>query len=80
MDINSLSSVLRKLVVTEWKQNVAIYQEFVPNIDVILGADKFLLPGYHYGDLAYTMILALANVLQAAIVVFCSIQCFASHQ
>ena len=74
MDINSLSSVLRKLMVTEWKQNVAIYQEFAPNIDVIQEADKFLLPGYHYGDLADTTILALANVLQAAIVVFSLIQ------
>jgi len=58
MDLNSLSSVLRHLVVAEWKRNVPIYQEFAPNVDVVQEADKFLIPGFYYGDLADTMILA----------------------
>ena len=75
MDLNSLSSVLRHLIVAEWKRNVPIYQEFSPNVDVVQEADKFLIPGFYYGDLADTMILTLANVLQATIVVFSLIEC-----
>jgi len=74
-DTESLSIVLRQLVVAEWKENVAVYQDFAPNVDINQEADKFLASGFYYGDLADTMILALANVLQATIVVFSSIEC-----
>ena len=75
MDIEKLSATLRKLVVAEWKQNESIYQDFAPRIIVNEEAEKFLSSGFYHEDLADTMILALANVLQSTIIVFSSIEC-----
>ena len=75
LDIKTLAAVLRQLVVAEWKQNPLSYEDFLPNADIIQEADKFMTPGFYNSDLADTMILALANILQATIVVFSSIEC-----
>ena len=63
------------MVVTEWKNNSSTYQDFLPNANIIQEADNFLTSGFYHGDLADTMILALANILQATIAVFSSIEC-----
>lgn len=75
LDLDTSATVLRQLVVAEWKQNASKYEDFLPNTDVIQEADKFLMSGFYNSDLADTMILALANILQATIVVFSSIEC-----
>jgi len=75
LNIDSLSVRLRELVVNEWKQNELFYQDFAPRIVINQEAEKFLSLGYHHGDLADTMILALANIMQSTIIVFSSIEC-----
>jgi len=74
-DVVSLSATLRQLVVNEWKQNESMYQDFAPHVVVNQEAEKFLFSGFYHGDLADTMVLALANVLQCSIIVFSSIEC-----
>ena len=75
LNIDDLSVRLRQLVVNEWKQNELFYQDFAPRIVINQEAEKFLSSGYHYGDLADTMILALANIMQSTIIVFSFIEC-----
>ena len=74
MNIEAMASQLRKLAVEEWVSN-SYYQSFLlDSVQVEQEAMKFLLPGYFHGDLADTMVLAIANALHATIIVFSSIQ------
>ena len=45
------------------------------DIDIQVEAPKFLSSGFYHSDLADTMVLALANALEASIIVFSSVEC-----
>ena len=75
MDIQQVAIRLRQLAVNEWLENSAFYQEFMMDIDIKLEAPKFLSSGFYHSDLADTMVLSLANALEATIIVFLSVEC-----
>ena len=76
MDVTTIATHLRKLMVDEWLANASYYQSFmVDSTQVEQEAVKFLDSGYFYGDLADTMVLAIANSLNLSIIVFSSMQC-----
>ena len=71
MDVTTIATHLRKLMVDEWLANASYYQSFmVDSTQVEQEAVKFLDSGYFYGDLADTMVLAIANSLNLSIIVF----------
>lgn len=72
-DLQSLSAYLRMLVVQEWISNAQDYEGFVPGIDVQQEALKYVENGYFFGELANTIVLALANVLGLTLIIFTSI-------
>ena len=75
MDIQGVAIRLRQLAVNEWLENSASYQEFMMDNDIKLEAPKFLSSGFYHSDLADTMVLSLANALEATITVFSSVEC-----
>ena len=68
-DLQSLSALLRMLVVQEWISNA---HDYVPGTDVQQEALKYV-EGYFFGELADTIVLALANVLGLPLIIFTSI-------
>ena len=72
-DAINVGHKLRELTVAEWKNNEEYYQSFLVSSNVRDEAEKFLKNGYYHGELADTMVLALSNALQVAIVVLSSI-------
>ena len=76
MNIETMTTHLRQLTVKEWLGNPSFYQSFlVDSLRVEEEAVRFLMPGYFHGDLADTMVLAIANAIKSTIIVFSSIQC-----
>ena len=74
MNKEVMAAQLRKLAVEEWVSNSSYYESLVDTVQVEQEGMKFLLPGYFHGDLADTMVLAIANAIHATIIVFSSSQ------
>lgn len=75
MDVKTMAMQLRRILVSEWIENESWYKskDFVVN-DLCMEdeAQKFLISGNYYGDLADIMLNGLSNALRAPIIVFTS--------